>query len=1113
MKPAFITVLFLFSLNVFSGFKSSGMTQAHLDCDAFFKTAYESDGVAKQLALDFQKDICAHKVGTGEVYLLPRVLDRISSRTRRVKKGGRTWLAEITKIREAVLSKNFDIRQLVVIESERKKCEAAYTDKMARISKLKGSARRKASRDKFKNYCRTNMNKAEYEKTYAQEKSQADKHKEDKRIAAIAPTAIQAKLGSDALSFAQDKTSAESTKNSNQEIPSEEKKTQGVTQSLTVNSKKPSFQIQNSAASSVQAKKSSPKNDKGKFQEKGDMFRASLAVNKAKYEASKNIDCLVEPYKSDATKCPQAKETLTGGGDFRELKVGGMTLTEETVTEVTKTIQSCYDERKASAKDKASRERIKEECINKGKESCHQGYDCGIFADNFLAGADDINPRVYEEQAVEGASIASYTDAEIVAQNCLSYLVASKKRIAEGREQEGARPILSSILKPLDEYANEDGAELILSHRLDSISENIYIYGSENSCQEIFAKREEESFIGIRGNLNIRKKKEFCLDILQIGINKNLNNCRAAAAVLNKKIVEGAEGCKASRSTLGRMGEMNAAKLASAQTRFIEQHCGDIQKYVGRDDDTLNVDYKNCYDTYLAAYQKEQSQEGSNAGKVSAQCADAPAVVGACLNQTIASMSDKGGASSIVAGCVGLQQVASAIDTLNEDGKAQDTSLDGAINCQLHAQGSGISAIDYLACRKAINWYNITFLTVDTIAPVATQINQGFGQTRANRRIARSAIFGAGEDAQQAAFEAQKDILKEKQKSEDLMSVLHAGKAATTVTTFFSFPTPSEMSEWADGRLGDAPFELDQSVFAGLSRMTAVNRGIKSALFANQGAKSVLAKSAADSLAKSLIHGLQARQFRRQRRLVGDVQEGFEEAQEEIRQAQTETGATFCQLNPMLPSCRRRGRRIRGDGGLQFGGIGASGGNGASIGINGASKDANNFVRDDGVTPSEEEQEILSDILNEKESRDRKRASGPAAAKISSGGGGGGSGGGPGGGGAGGGGVASGGGSGGKPPGDTTSTAGLGEKTVGKYVSGGNRQFSSGGQIRNNRKKSGRNPFGGLSERRSKRAIASEEEKSVLPKKVKLFDAISSRYAKIHGADRLEIIDKKSKIR
>ena len=476
--------------------------------------------------------------------------------------------------------------------------------------------------------------------------------------------------------------------------------------------------------------------------------------------------------------------------------------------------------------------------------------------------------------------------------------------------------------------------------------------------------------------------------------------------------------------------------------------------------------------------------------------------------ETCISSADFSG-SKIAGGCIALNQLAQIIQKEEMgDGEDADSSLDQAINCNVHAGESTVYAIDYGACKDAVDWYNGTFVVVDTLSPIIGQAAQSINENSINNGIART-VAGGG-NAQEAAFRAQKKILKQKEDLEMGQSVLQAGKAAITIGNFALYPTPKEVSKWCVGESQESKAtygKLDNAMYCELSTMVKVNSKLKKELFANQGAKDVLMTASATALSKSIVHALKARQFRKQRRLVTKVEEALKEDQEEIQDNQIENGPTFCDLNPSAAGCGGSGGgRIRNSNGLSFGGFGTGLNNGGnSIDINRDKDSDNSPALADTTGSTNAERTEIPDLTGDGNKRTVNGFKKVAASKVTPGGGSGG------GGSAGGGGAAGGGGGGGSPePGGKKGKSGgsgleYGAKTAGKYTTGstnGRGGFKNGRGIRN--KKKARNPFGGLGGKGRSRTVASKTEKSLLPKRVKLFEVISSRYAKVHGAKRIE---------
>jgi hypothetical protein len=457
----------------------------------------------------------------------------------------------------------------------------------------------------------------------------------------------------------------------------------------------------------------------------------------------------------------------------------------------------------------------------------------------------------------------------------------------------------------------------------------------------------------------------------------------------------------------------------------------------------------------------------------------------------------------LVGGCASLQEISRyVIDEVLENGENSYFSLDKKIECHARRrpdQGSAY-ALDYEACSKAAYWYNGAFLVNDLAAPVILNATEAMDGMDVQSDMQRDLASG-GIDAQSAALRAQRKTYQNKADSEKTKGTLQTGRALAMFGNMMKYPTEEVISGWIVS--GQNDLGLESVIITALARMAQGNSEIRKDLFLNGKAKEVMLQTGAMALSKAVVHAIVSKTYDKQAKLVGKVEDTLKEADFNQAENAMPDMTTFCLENPLLPSCSGvgTGRVSSGDVDFSFDGITPQGGGNVDFDtsdrIGGAGNDTNSAVGNRSAGGDD-----LSNILGE--SSDKKF--GNKFNKIAAGGvtaSGGGAGGGSGGGGAGAGG-GGGGGSGDDPArrGTNGPSTATGKKTSGAYVTGQAGKFSSGGSLRS--KKKSVNAFANLGRgRKGRRKIASQDGKELLPKKVKLFEVISKRYAEVSKSDRL----------
>lgn len=448
------------------------------------------------------------------------------------------------------------------------------------------------------------------------------------------------------------------------------------------------------------------------------------------------------------------------------------------------------------------------------------------------------------------------------------------------------------------------------------------------------------------------------------------------------------------------------------------------------------------------------------------------------------------------------------------DSDSQGGNSRGGFNCR---KGPGKMALDYKSCKKAAHAFNAGFVGGDILGELGVQTYgaiQGPNDAAAAGREATSGEPGA---QQSAALEAKRRTHILQRNQHMARAGIQGAKGASMLAFMRSYVTPKKVKkDWCLGNEGgssneNSPLTVGEScaliyMVSDGENNNSKNRINQSAmmnvLFPNRGIVSKMGESAAGSFAQALVSGVMAALQDKQAKMVGQVKDEFENAN--FNQPQTgiatEGLPTFCSENPTAPSCKAINPNAN------------TGGSGFQIDFGGVNSTPNEIAFGSEDLLSEDEQRELANATRDavdsipdltngtsggKGNSDLTAiAPGEVSSSKRSGGGGGG------GGSAGGG----GGGSAGPDPSKKTADANqgpLGKKTGIKYSGGSSGSFTGGGSAK---KKSSSNPFDKLTGNRSNRTVASQVEKKLLPKDIKLFGAISKRYSEVSRSGRLENI-------
>ncbi len=439
--------------------------------------------------------------------------------------------------------------------------------------------------------------------------------------------------------------------------------------------------------------------------------------------------------------------------------------------------------------------------------------------------------------------------------------------------------------------------------------------------------------------------------------------------------------------------------------------------------------------------------------------------------------------------------------------------VNGGFQC---AKGGLGTALDYQSCKSALNAIEIGHLGGDVAGEIGVEL-YGQVQNSNNQNNLAAGVASGGTGAQEATFKAAKNQYIIGRDQAIARSAIQGTQGTSILFVKSSYVTSKgvyekwcqdgeQIPEGTDG--AEALTQGEACAIAALSseaqldnseNNTEQGASMLQAFFPNRHVISLLSSKAIENFSKSAVSAVTAALQDRQAKLVDGVIDEFQNAS--FNQPITGIGfddlPTFCSENPTAPSCAD-GSATSGTGGglnLDFGNIGA-GGNPVS------------FDSDSGLTDAQIQElgeATTADIpgvgdLGTGASSDKGNsdfnpiAAGNVSSSRRSGGGGGG-GGGSGGGGGGGAGPAPG------KKGGSGAPATLGEKTNVKFGSGSSSGFTAGKSGR--KSKSKKAPFAGITGSQ-KRALASSNNKDILPKDIRLFQAISNRYTEVKQSGRLK---------
>ena len=494
---------------------------------------------------------------------------------------------------------------------------------------------------------------------------------------------------------------------------------------------------------------------------------------------------------------------------------------------------------------------------------------------------------------------------------------------------------------------------------------------------------------------------------------------------------------------------------------------------------------------------------GSTCSKNSNNCTQKyDAFVSSLVEGNSADTNAKMYTTRLLSGCVGLKSVSSAIKkSIKEQGyESAGQSMDKSITCTAKADRSSPYALDFSACMQAITWYDANVVVSNYITPTVTSTMETIESVDIASDQTSAYTNGDSVDQQTAALVAQKETYEMQANSQITSATASGGMAVMLFTKFASFPSRKVVSEdWCGGAGNE--FNLSQEEVCGAVLMAAGDEDVDSALFYNSRAKTVLMYAGATELSKAITSGIVAAAYLKQADLVNTVVEEIEDAEYNQEENQLTDEEVYCLQNPAAETCSNLAEAITaGVTGydVNFGttsGVNADALSGSS-GIDDSTTSGSNSAIATTDTPTEITDMTATDSDSKADDEFRKIAAAGVKAGSRGGGGGGGGGGGSAGGGGGGGGSVP------EASGNNGSTASTGDaKTYGSYSSGGTGSFSGASSISKSKKST--NPFAALVGK-SSRGVASEIEKSILPKEIKLFEAISSRYAKVSENNQIQ---------
>lgn len=457
-------------------------------------------------------------------------------------------------------------------------------------------------------------------------------------------------------------------------------------------------------------------------------------------------------------------------------------------------------------------------------------------------------------------------------------------------------------------------------------------------------------------------------------------------------------------------------------------------------------------------------------------------------------------ANFLASGCAALHTLTAKISmkTKQEGLESSYEPLDKSFKCTKRLGSSYPFAIDFVACKEALDWYNVNILVNDVVVPAATTVTQ---TVQANNITTQqtSDLASGGVDAQTAALNAQKKTYEMKANAEVAQSVTKGTTSAFMFSKFSTYPTPAVVTgDWCLS--GSAELGLSREVACGVSYMLS-DETVEAAIFANQKAKTVLMYAGATLLSEAITHTILAAGYNKQAKMVGSVVDTIEDTEESLEENALTEDEIECLTDASADGCTATiSSSTASTPGFDISFGTTSGVSDSSLGsaeLDSSTGTANSAVSD----PTTDAQIALDDFIgSEAETKAGNDFTKIGAANTTDGGSGSG---GSAGGGAGG--SVGGGGSGGdaaakKSAGDKSA---LGGKVSSTYTKGGNNIFGSGGSVSSS--KSNKNSFDSLLKNSGSRSVASEIEKTILPQSIQLFDAISKRYAKITEDKRIDV--------
>ncbi len=750
----------------------------------------------------------------------------------------------------------------------------------------------------------------------------------------------------------------------------------------------------------------------------------------------------------------------------------GLSVNSNQANEVSDSLTECSKK----AKNQEDADRCKEQAVQSCSES--GGY-CHQQAELMMAQGRQITDVESEVKKINNNSqIASLVDFQAL--NCMEVFAGEK----EGR----GLAAQAASLNYLNENIGEYGAS-------GELSEKMYI--TSQQCQEFFGSG-GRAFTDIRSKLKLNRNKQvkFCLDMLSASrFNPEREaHCSEALRLITTKNKFGKDKCIRPVGSAGMAQVDLAIDRADYISSRIREQCEEAE---GRN---------SAYAVRECIKQRTEligSDLNGSAGEqeIDPECNQAYETLKACYGS-------EPNYTQVAAGCVGLNLLAREVDAKDiEDSETSYQSIDSKIKCVLKAPGSMVYAVDYGACVKAAYFYNAAFLGADMAGPLIGNAVETYQNSDIQGDMVKDSMKG-GVDSQTAALKAQRKQYKNKANLETTNSVLQGTKAIAMFGNMATYPTPSVVSEkWCLGG-NSGHYDLPSAAICSIVYMADRNAVLKEELFANQGAKRIMLDTGFQALSKAVVHAIIAGTYKKRAKLVGKVETALKDADFNQPGNQFKPGVAFCKANPTIPSCKGAGAgggRFGRNGGVDFSFSGTQPQGGQEVEL-GDGKDLGRFGDDNNsIAKTNSAQDDLSNILADDSDGklNNKEFNQVAPAKVSAAGGG--SGGGSGGGAGGGGGSAATAPAGGREGKPQASNGRLGKKVQGRYVSGSSGSFARGGKLRKSKKTD--NPFAAFGKKPRSRKIASEVEKELHPKKVKLFEIISERYTAVNAAGSLEKVE------